>query len=55
MYVVKFKGRKIKLKSLRVSFKSYEAARTVLKRLIRSKGHNSDRGYTVLGYSIQRV
>jgi hypothetical protein len=55
MYVVKFKGRKLNHKAFRVSFKSYEAARTVLKRLIRSKGHNSDKGFTILGYSIQRV
>jgi hypothetical protein len=55
MYVIKLNGRKLKLKSFRVSFKSYESARTLLKRLIRSKGHNSDRGFTHLGYSIQRI
>ncbi len=55
MYVVKFKGRKIKTKLFKIGFKNYEAARTVLKRLIRSKGFNSDKGYTHLGYSIQKI
>jgi hypothetical protein len=55
MYVVKFKGRKLKTKAFKIAFKSYEQARTVLKRLIRSKGFNSDKGYTHLGYCIQKV
>ena len=55
MYVVKLKGRKISLKAFKLGFKNYEQARMVLKRLIRSKGFNADRGFTCLGYSIQRV
>lgn len=55
MYVIKLRGRKLKLKSFKLGFKNYEAARTVLKRIIRSKGYSSDRGYTHLGYSIQRI
>jgi hypothetical protein len=55
MYVVKLKGRKLNLKSFKVGFKKYEEARTVLKRYIRSKGFNSDKGYTYLGFRIQKV
>lgn len=55
MYVVKLKGRKISLKAFKLGFKNYEQARATLKRLIRSRGFNADRGFTCLGYSIQRV
>jgi hypothetical protein len=55
MYIVKLKGRKLNLKEFKVGFKNYESARTVLKRLIRSRGFNSDKGFTCLGFSIVRI
>ena len=39
----------------RNSFKTYESARTVVKRLVRVKGSNSDTGYTKHGFSIISV
>jgi hypothetical protein len=55
MYVIKLNNRSLRKKVLKFKFKNYESARTVLKRYIRSLGFNSDKGYTCLGFSIQRV
>jgi hypothetical protein len=55
MYIVKLNNRTLRKKMLKVKFKSYESARTVLKRYIRSLGFNSDKGYTCLGFKIQKV
>lgn len=55
MYVVKLNNKKVTNKLFKAGFDSYESARTILKRWIRSLGHNSDKGYSKLGYSIQRV
>lgn len=55
MYVVKLNKRLLRKKMFKLKFKNYESARTVLKRYIRSLGLNSDKGYTRLGFSIQKV
>jgi hypothetical protein len=55
MYVIKLKNRKVTTKAFKDGFNSYEAARQALRKMIRSLGHDSNKGYTFLGYTIQKV
>ena len=52
MYVIKFNGKKLSLKSLS-GFKNYEAARNALRKYLRAKGLSRNHGQ--LGYSIAKV
>lgn len=55
MYIVKLNGRKLTLKLFKSGFDNYNAARQTLRKYIRSLGHDSNKGYTTLGYVIQKV
>jgi len=52
MYIVRFNGKKLSLKSLS-GFKNYETARNALRKYLRAKGLSRIHGQ--LGYSIARV
>jgi hypothetical protein len=54
MYFVKLNNRKVSIKLFAKGFKTYEEARQALRKLIRSKGHDSNLGYTHLGYVISK-
>lgn len=54
MYVIKLKNRKLTSKTFKEGFKTYEAARQTLRKLLRSKGENAV-AYSSLGYSISKV
>jgi hypothetical protein len=53
MYFVKLNNRKVTTKLFAKGFESYEAARNVLRKYLRSIG--APRVYSDLGYSIQKV
>lgn len=55
MYIVKLNGRKLTLKLFKSGFTTYEAARQAVRKMLRSMGHDSNKGYTALGYTIQKV
>jgi hypothetical protein len=52
MYIVRFNGKKLNLKSL-TGFKKYEQVRNALRKYLRSKGQTRIHG--ALGYTISRV
>lgn len=54
MYIVKLNNRKLTMKMFKEGFKTYEAARQTLRKLLRSQGE-SPIAYTALGYSIIKV
>lgn len=55
MYFVKLNNRKLSLKIFAKGFKTYETARQTLRQFLRKKGHNTNEGYTKLGYTISRA
>ena len=55
MYFVKLNNRKLSLKFFVRGFQSYEAARQALRNLLRKQGHNTNEGYTKLGYKISKL